>query len=279
MMNKKSKTNFSSLISVNTIGNKGINEDAIFVAVNENYNVFAVADGLGSYKEATVASSSVMDYLEKNLSKISDSKDDIEQLFLGAQQFLYELSKTEEYASEEPFNLFGTTLILCVESERKITFAYVGNGAILQIRGNLNQFDAMDNPWFSSDLMIPHSIPEKGREALYRLLSNSDDEFLSVPTILSVEKDKLEGDGFIICTDGLYSSDQLKMFRNEGLGLLYTFDKKRSELLELLRKFKNDGDCSGDLLDEILESYLTSPERKFEDDATVGILLTDKFLK
>ena len=200
-----------------SVSNKNINEDSHLCTNNEYLKIIAVADGLGSYTYPQIASSETIGYICNNRNQIIDDEDSIPSLFEAIRDNLSNIAE-QEYSNAPADKLLGTTLILGLETKDKIVFAYIGNGAILHINPTFLEFNDKDDPWFITNLLNPHTIPQNGKEAMYKLLSN-DTGVDATPTIISVSKNKVQGDIFIICTDGIFSQDQIDLFRHQSIGL------------------------------------------------------------
>ncbi|MDR0830108.1 MAG: protein phosphatase 2C domain-containing protein [Prevotellaceae bacterium] len=272
-------SNEGSICYSASMSSKKENEDT-FVNLSVNgLHLFAVADGLGSYSAAADASRYAIDFIRKNADKITPDRAVLSQIFQDIASNLHRLAEDDKYKGKDRENLLGTTLIVGIESAEEVTFAYLGNGAIIHVRGSIGDFPQKNDPWYAVSLLNPHTVPEKGKEALYRLLS--DDESVNVkPTIISVSKDDSLGDAFIICTDGIYSADQIELFRHQQIGLLIKFDEHLLSLYDLLRKLQSDEtDNRAETLKTEADLFLESNKAKFDDDATLAILLTSKFYK
>jgi len=262
--------------------NKEPNEDAhLHFKTSSGLFVFAVADGLGSFSAAAEASKQAIEYVKQYVDSIiiPDSKS-LLQLFQGINSYLCELAKGDEYKGRDSEKLLGTTLILGIEETDKVTFAYLGNGAIIHIRGTIAEYKDNDDPWFASNLLNPHSVPQKGGEPLYKFLTNNSD-YHGQPSIITVEKDKIAGDAFIICTDGISSQDHFLLYKLEDIDLARTYlartytDDKLLDLYNLLKKIKNKEKPN---LENVIDEFLNNNKGRFGDDATLAILLTDSFL-
>ncbi|MDR1156488.1 MAG: protein phosphatase 2C domain-containing protein [Bacteroidales bacterium] len=207
---------------------------------------------------------------------------DFEKFFRVAKEELLELSKktkTEEDKSSD--NLFGTTLIVLVETEKTIKVAYVGNGAVWHIRGNFDEFpSAYPFPWNAVNLFNPHSVSEEGREALYRLISDNPNDYNEcIPTVIEMEKDSQQGDIFMICSDGIYSEDQRNIFMHREKGVLVQYEKSMQKFFEGLKLFFETKKYSNEELDQALNRYLADIKPDLDDDATLGVLITKTALE
>ncbi|MCL2072673.1 MAG: protein phosphatase 2C family protein [Marinilabiliaceae bacterium] len=261
--------------------NKEINEDAHINFICNGMTIFAVADGISSHSAAADASSHVIEYIKNNANSINTVSDSLNQLFSDINDSLCEFAKTDKYKDQNNKKLLGTTLILGVETEKEVTFAYVGDGSIIHIRGTIGCFSGKDvDPWFTN-LLNPHIKPEK-KDVLYKMLSNESDKENIKPAIIRIEKDIDEGDAFIICTDGIASQDKdQRKYKHETEGWLYKCNDYLSKLFVLLKNFKRADDhleLKKDL-DRKIRLFLENNESKFRDDATLAILITDSFMK
>lgn len=98
------------------------NEDSILYPKKIlNSYIFAIADGVGSYKGAHQASSIVTNYLSN-----------LEYLFEDSQLFLNTLIEKIDSLSKEnsTFSQAATTLTLCIIDERKLKILHVGDSRL-----------------------------------------------------------------------------------------------------------------------------------------------------
>jgi serine/threonine protein phosphatase PrpC len=271
-------SNLKSIFATVTATNKSENQDSNDKTTSTALNAILVADGLGTYQYARQSSESVVATLLEELTKIEDVAClDFEKLFKTAKEKLIELSEqTKSMNDKSSDNLFGTTLIALVETEKTVKMAYVGNGAIWHIRGNFDEFPAVyPFPWNAVNLLNPHSIPEKGKEALERLISdypNDDNE--CIPSVIEVDKDNIQGDIFMICSDGIYSEDQRKRGSNTK-GLWVKYEISMQKFFEHLKHFFESQEYSNETLNGALNQYLQEIKPDLDDDATLGVLITE----
>jgi serine/threonine protein phosphatase PrpC len=271
----------NSVIATATITNKTENQDCKGQYECDSFKAVFVADGLGTFKYAKQSSERVIDFFKAQAigfkdGAIENPRPDFIEVFKKAKEKLIDFAN-ENIGQEEKNeqNLYGTTVVTLFETEEKIVVAYVGNGAIWHIRGNFNEFpETYTFPWNALNYLNPHTIPENGKEALYRLISNSDDFSECIPTILELRKDKSIGDIFMICTDGIYSADQLKAGKNEK-GVWVKYELAILKFFECLKHFfKNNYLYDKESLEQIINLYLEELKSTFDDDATIGVLLT-----
>ena len=211
----------NAVLATATLGNKPVNEDACAEVINEaaRFNALIVADGLGSYSHADQASAFAVSWLKNRLMLLDDVQAlDFQELFSLLKHALIKYVdefETDSGRALDRNNAFGTTLICAVETPDEYLFGYVGNGAIWHIRAGFNDFSAARLlPWCASNFLNPDTIEENGREALVKLVSASDNFEEVMPTVIRIGKDKSPGDLIMICTDGIYSQDQLRMGKN-----------------------------------------------------------------
>jgi len=271
-----------SLIATATITNKSENQDCKGEYESNDFNALFIADGLGSYKYAKLSSERVIDFFvnetKNHQEKILDVK--FSEVYKQAKQKLIDFANeltTEEEKHEE--NLFGTTLISVLETENKIKISYTGNGAIWHIRGNFNEFPASYLfPWSAVNILNPHTIPENGKEALFRLISINDDFSECIPSVIELEKDNEYGDIIMICTDGIYSGDQLKAGKNDK-GTWVKYEPSMLKFFEYVSHyFKSNALYNKESIEQILKQYLEEIKPILDDDATIGIIIPKKTL-
>ncbi|GHT28136.1 hypothetical protein AGMMS49574_01840 [Bacteroidia bacterium] len=270
-----------SIIATATITNKSVNQDSKREISTSLINAVLVADGLGSYKYAEQSSILAIEAMQKQLEVEDVDYLDFNKLFRISQESLIELAKQvkreENYGSD---NLFGTTLIVLVETEKKIKIAYVGNGAIWHIRGNFDEFSSIYSfPWSAVNLLNPHTVEERGKEALYRLISDRNTDCNEyIPSIIEIEKDSYQGDIFMICSDGIYSEDQ-RIFGRNSTGVWVKYDSSMRIFFEHLKCFFEKIDYSSEKLHDALIQYLKEIKTDLDDDATLGVLITKSTLE
>lgn len=166
---------------------------------------------------------------------------------------------------------FGTTLLCGIRHKETYWFSYVGNGGIIHLRSRwLHQTEYQyPVPWSAINLLNPHTIEQEGQERLYRYISpSSEQEYQrAVPTVFCLTETPDPGDYFILCTDGIFSSDHLPFSNDDEGGVWLRYEKRLTILFELLRRKprpdKND-------LDTYLQSLNVSGQ--LDDDATISIM-------
>lgn len=271
-----------SLIATATITNKSENQDCKGEVENNDFKALFIADGLGSYKYAKLSSERIIDFFVNEAKNFQGNLQEIkysevyklakQKLIAFANEVILEEEKQDDY-------LFGTTLISVIETNDKIKVSYTGNGAIWHIRGNFNEFPSSYLfPWSAVNILNPHTIPENGKEALYRLISNNNDYSECIPSIIELEKDNEYGDIIMICTDGIYSGDQIKAGKNDK-GTWVKYEPSMLKFFEYISHFfKNIQLYNKESIEQILNQYLDEIKPMLDDDATIGILISKKTL-
>jgi len=282
------KPDMGSILAVASISNKDKNEDACASVRNEGVPLAAliVADGVGSHFAADQAARVVTGSALETLANLgAESAVDIEQIFEGAHQRLkkHVLDNAEEIPADVDWaNAFGTTLLCAVETQSRLLLGYVGNGALVHIRGNFNTFpDSQLLPWSAINYLNPHSFSRNGKNVLYKLLAPRSQSPTVSPTVLSLQKDnELFGDIVVVCSDGICSYDQTPIGR-DGAGRIWIGSDETLELLfETLKDFFAQECWTQEGLEEGLNAYLGTLREKnlITDDCTLGVLISERAL-
>jgi len=275
----------SSIIASASKTSKSQNQDSSAEFEENDLKAIFIADGLGSFKYPKLASERVVEFLREKIlmQSLKNTKliySQLEETFYQAKQDLVSFAKKNITESEKKEQLlFGTTVIALFEIGNKILIAYVGNGAIWHVRGNFTDFsNSYHFPWNAINYLNPHTTPEQGKEALYRLISDNPHFDECRPTVLEIEKDPECGDIFMICTDGIYSADQLKTGKNDK-GIWVRYEPSMLKYFEHLKAFFKSRQMYGkENLEKMLDAYLEELKPKLDDDATIGVLITKEAL-
>ncbi len=273
-----------SLIASGSITKKEENQDCVEHFEGDIFNFGIVADGLGTYSCAKLSSQKVVEFfIEKakaysNDPNFTNHKIKFKDVFSDVKNKLCEFATS--YISENKIiseNVFGTTAITLIETNEKFIFNYIGNGAIWHIRGNFFDFETPYLfPWSSINILNPHSVPQNGKEALYRLFTNSVTNGDCTPTTIELSKDEEFGDIVLLCTDGVSSADQIKAGKNTA-GVWSKYEENMLLFYEHLKLlFINNKDISRDVLNTSLQNYLNNIKPTLEDDASIVVLITQK---
>ena len=276
------------------------NQDAVRTAdcPVRGLRAVVVADGLGSQEHAGLGARWAVDivaHLIESAPALAPewepahawSEKEMRNLFVQARQGLRE--RAEAYCAEEDIdcdreNSFGTTLLIAIETETTVWLGYVGNGAIWHIRGGFNDF--LENqylPWNALNYLNPHTLQNsQGKEALYRLISPSDEDE-SEPTILQLQKDSAYGDILVICTDGIHSNDQVHIGRTKDGTIWQKAEPPILRFFEALSELfvkSSPAELTDVRLQTALRKYLERlcADGLLDDDSSLGVIMTSAAL-
>ena len=109
-------------------------------------------------------------------------------------------------------------------------------------------------------------------------MSDSDNFTECVPTIFEIKKDNSIGDIFMVCTDGIYSEDQLRVGKNDkGIWVHYT--PIMLKFFNFLKHyFKDYQPYDTGNFKEALSHFINDLKPILDDDATIGVLITKETL-
>lgn len=265
--------------------NDAENEDCVGIASNADCGArtVLVADGLGSHAYSKLGAQwAIKGATEWINAAPTVTENVLRDAFVAARAEVN--ANAASFCSREGITVdknqsFGTTLIVAAETQNTFIVGYVGNGAIWHIRGSFNEFSQSRYlPWNALNYLNPHSVESaEGKEAVYRLISFSDDKSEAIPTIIEIAKDRIYGDILMICTDGIHSSDQLEVGRYKD-GSIWT--KAEPTMLRFFAAL-NEFFCSSnavtdEALHRALEHYTSQlrTDGLLEDDASVGVIVT-----
>jgi serine/threonine protein phosphatase PrpC len=280
-----------SLAAVATLSLKQTNQDACAVIVSRTTPALGVVvcDGIGSHSGAEFASrfvvQSIVRQLEEMPSEMIAALDarGMTQVYCNACKTVADRSYTDPIASAAlpPGASPGSTALCALELQRSILIAYCGNGAILHLRSNFNEFPKSALlPWSAVNILNPHSQPVRGKNQLYKFLSASATLAEAEPSVLVLSKDDLVmGDIVAVVSDGIWSYDQTTIGQND-LGVWIHADTALPMLYEHLDQFFCGAEITAAALTRSLESYLETVKNsgQMSDDCTIGVLITGKAL-
>lgn len=269
-------------IAAATLTNKPENQDWFSKISNPLLQLHGVVvtDGLGSFSFAKEASQFVAKLVSSKIDQFTEIAElNFEAIFSQAKTELIEFAKEKNMAIEG--KTLGTTLIVAVHFPTPnrdydtVKIAYVGNGGIWHLRGNFNHFNESQLlPWNAINYLNPHSIQEEGKEALYKLISVSNNYEEAVPSVLTLRTDKNFGDIIMICTDGVYSYDQIQIGKDNSGKTWISGEKSMSLFYTEINDYFKNGNSD---LEKHLYDYLTKLNsiEELDDDATLGVLITN----
>lgn len=164
---------------------------------------------------------------------------------------------------------FGTTLLCAVRHGETYWFAYVGNGGIIHLRSRYFHQKSFNYPipWSAVNLLNPHTIEEDGQEQLYRYISPRRSDTLAIPTVLCLSEQPNPSDYFILCTDGIFSTDHIPYTADDENGIWLKHELRLTRLYELLKDNRQPTQAN-------IDTYLATLDEQnlLDDDATISIL-------
>lgn len=255
---------------------KGEDFSSTFTNKDNGVIGFILADGMGSRVKAKETSEFIGKRTQCLLEEANCFQpEDLKDLFCKVHGELIQYAKDKEpdQLHGDSVSQYGSTLLVCLEWQKKLIVAYTGNGAIWHIRGNA--FNSHENrilPWGIVNLLNPHTIPENGKEALYRYFSTETDTALVSPTVLEFSRDMMHGDYIFACTDGIYSNDHVSVGEVSS-GIWIHMDRALIEFWDCLKDFVDTEKSEGEFqaLVEKYKARLNGPSI-VDDDASFGIL-------
>lgn len=252
-----------------------------------NANMVAIADGVGSFTNAGDTSNHIISSV-KDIFKKAEEEDelDLQIIFEKAARSLdFFVNSKDEDSKQVPEKSYGTTCICAIETRNSFKLGYTGNGAILHLKGNFIDFpeDIYYLCWCLNNYLNPHTVPENGKEALYKYFSYGAQPAQYSPTIIELTKDKHEsGDIIIVCSDGIYSSDHNKVGKDKNGVVWLKVNKVLLLLIHKLRSYiKEHEDYNSKTLEHTMQDFLKELKETpgaMDDDCSLGIIITEQAL-
>lgn len=275
----------NSLFGGNTFSLKDVNQD--FCLTNNlvalKCNVIVVADGLGSFHHSEVASRFVCENTIEIISKWNEIQSlDLINVFEEVQINLKKKYEEDFPEAKRVKNAYGTTLICCIETLDEYIIGYVGNGGIFHIRGDFNTFpERFYLPWNAINLLNPHSKEEEGMNAMYKLISPNSTPEQVVPSIIRLSKDRLGcGDMIMLCSDGIYSYDEVKMGKDPNGKIWISGETSMEMFYKHLKLFFKNQTFDKTNLQDTITNYLAELkiEKLIDDDVSLALLISSNAL-
>ncbi len=182
----------------------------------------------------------------------------------------------------------GTTAIAAIvdtyESTPLLRLAYVGNGSIFHLHGNYYElpesYGASNKPYRFSNILIPH-VDKDG--VLIRHISHHSTPAELIPSFIELSLSGPGGDIILLFTDGIstleediiVADDQQRIWRNQSDSVSIILKNLHEWLLS------NNSEMTQFKMDSFIEGELMKLKdlNKLEDDASMGLILTDSVLE
>lgn len=248
-------------------------QDYFAQGVGQNWEAVVMADGISSTFKAEWAANFAVNAL-LDLIKLNDGNVSAQffyDAFLGIPDKLRSniINNFKEISESQLDKGFGTTLLCGVRKDQTYWFAYVGNGGIIHLRSRyfLQRTFHYPVPWSAINLLNPHTIEEDGQERLYRFISPRSISSLAIPTVLCISDQPNPADYFIMCTDGIFSTDHIPYTTDDENNVWLKYEQRLSRLYELIKE--NPSPTKVDL-----ERYIANmnEEGMLDDDASVSVM-------
>jgi protein phosphatase len=242
------------------------NEDVVFA--NPARGLVILADGMGGYNAGEVASGIAISFLASVLeTSFFDPVEDAYNLIERppASRCLAEsigLANTVIYnasISEPPYSGMGTTLVMGLFFNNRITVAHIGDSRLYRLRDGQLTLVTHDHSLLQEQIDLGMTTLEEARFALNRNLVT---RALGVDPLVEAEiheYDVLPGDIYLLCSDGLND-----MLLDEEIHLaLQTFSANLEQAADHLIQMANDNggrDNVSVILVKVLQAFPEQPD-------------------
>jgi serine/threonine protein phosphatase PrpC len=272
------------LVAVATRSHKAVNQDAAVIIGHTRLPLtgVAVADGLGSHYGAGTAARAAAAAAAATLeSLVTIEHVCLPAVFADARQAIEAAVGWGGEPLPGGLNLaaaFGTTLLCGLDLPDRLVAAYVGNGAIIHLRGDFSEFPPTQlMPWNACNYLNPHSRMGRGTNVLYKWLGPQTTMTQSSPTVIEIRKDDLLfGDLLLVCSDGISSLDQTPIGLDGDQRMWIQADRSLAMLYDHLKQFVGNEPLTSEALTVCLERYLDDLDARqlIGDDCTVGAIVS-----
>lgn len=241
-------------------------QDRTACFVEGQKKALVICDGIGEFPQSGEVAQHVINQTEKLFKKNEEIKH-----FLN--RIVHEVLALKLNG--------GTTFIYAsTELEDKVKIKYLGNGGILNIPGDYAENPYSDIPYRYSELMLPHVNPAG---ALTRHISHNSGSEELLTTSVNLSLASHSGDILIFYSDGINSLESNIIISVEGDTYYRSSNLIITKLLNELDEFlkKNHEAFSDELLTGFVKQVLLDFKNTnlFDDDASLGILISDKVIK
>lgn len=243
----------------------------IDVKLNQDYADFndsslIICDGIGEFTDSGKVSRVVVDqFIGKDYSKLS------------------ELIADNELVKPKANNMIGGTTFISATNKNnseKIQIEYLGNGGVIHFHGDFSTNVNSGEPYRYGEIMIPHISPSG---ALTKHISHNSGEVELASSTIELNLNYISGDIILLFSDGISSledkvilkDNENRFWRNENPAIQLIL----KELDLFLKSNNNQATFQQAVIDfnkVILEKLKN--ENYLEDDASLGIIITDNVL-
>lgn len=241
----------------------------IGVKSNQDYSDFfenglVICDGIGSYKQSGEVAKIVVD---KFIENINSNDFNINEFVNSIPPILKEKNIKG-----------GTTFISALVNSNSIIFYYLGNGGIIHLKGDFYENRVTDIPYRYIELMNP-DINASG--ALTRHISDNSGEIELSLTKVTVEPNSINGDIFLLFSDGIGTLEEHVIVKDANNNLWRNEPAAIEKIINEIHVFLTKECKSEDFNNKLIlfnANILESIKDLLEDDASLGIIITEKVL-
>jgi PPM family protein phosphatase len=240
------------------------NQDSFLV---REYDLFAVADGMGGHQGGEVASSLALEVLDR--AHVEATTETLVHAVQTANQAVYERAD-----SDPGLKGMGTTLTVLAdvdtEDGRRLSIANVGDSRLYRLRS-----DTLEQ--LTEDHSLVAGLVRQGRiteeEAENHPQRNILTRALGIDEVVAVdswEVDPVAGDRFLICSDGLFN----EVDQNRLVATLRRFDDPADASRELVR-LANEGGGRDNITAVVVDIVETDGAASATDTARHDAVVAD----
>ncbi len=186
------------VISKTHIGNvRASNQDSVLY--EDTSRLYGVADGMGGHNGGDIASQMAVLMLPRILESMVPSEDNIRAGFEQVNMMIY-----EEQMKDAVLSGMGTTLTVLWEAEAEIILGHIGDSRAYRMRSGKIEQVSTDHSVVGEmvrDGLITEeqALQHPYRNVITQAVGTSESLQPDIRTL-----DKMKGDKYILCTDGLY---------------------------------------------------------------------------
>ena len=205
------------MLRINSFGSTDVgllrthNEDCF--EVNDKYQVYIVADGMGGHNHGEIASQIAVASIR---NFIAESMDNDSTLPIGYESTLHQhsnhLKRSIHTAHDHVLKAIredgsllgmGTTVVGAMHQEEIVAIAHVGDSRGYRLRGGHLELLTQDHTWVNEQVVAGYLSEEQAKShplknVVTRALGGDSDILVDV-----LETEVREGDLFLLCSDGL----------------------------------------------------------------------------
>lgn len=205
-------------------------------------SVGVLCDGVSSTFDPAFGARTVSLQISNSIRNCFNEKIDqlsYQELYQSAVNHLYNQYVHLPFQHDRQHSCYATTVLTAVVRSGWAEFSYCGNGGIFEIRPEWFSLPTeIPTPWGITNYLNPHTCFIDGENRLIRSINAMPKEGSWMPDVLSLKRTAEGSSYFFICTDGLYSSDEISTAWDERDAQYYIMESRRLLLfLEIIRKY------------------------------------------